>query len=124
MRSLKMNKKGLTFIEVIVVVVIISILALVGIQLYQGYVQDARQNSANILGASAAGYLTTERNRGATNITVGSGLTDDIKVTLPPGLIQTKFTIPTYATLNITGTIKGGTVSASIGGITSTSYSW
>ncbi len=124
MRILKMNKKGVTLVEVTVVAVIISVLSLVGTQLYQGYVQDARQNTANNLGASAAGYLTTERNRGATGIAVGSGLTGDIKVSLPTGIAQTKFTIPIDATLNITGTIAGGTVSASIGGITSTTYNW
>ncbi len=125
MCNLKTNKKGFTLVEVIVVAVIVAVLALVGIQLYQGYVEDARLNTANNLGASAAGYLTTERNRGATDITVGIGLTGDINVTLPAGITPTTFTIPADATLDITGDVTaGGTVSATVGGASSASYTW
>lgn len=51
------NEKGFTLVEVIVVAVIVAVLALVSIQLYQGYVTEARKNTAENLAASAASYL-------------------------------------------------------------------
>ena len=53
------NSKGFTLVEVIVVAVIVAVLALVGIQLYQGYVTESRRNTAENLAASAAGFLQT-----------------------------------------------------------------
>jgi prepilin-type N-terminal cleavage/methylation domain-containing protein len=53
------NEKGFTLVEVIVVAVIVAVLALVGIQLYQGYAVEARRNTAENLAASAASYLQT-----------------------------------------------------------------
>ncbi len=118
MRTQKRNQ-GFTLVEVIVVAVIVAVLALVGIQLYTGYVQDARQNTAENLAASAAGYLATERNRGTVpdpltarplvSDTAGSG-----------GLTPTTFTVPTNATLTITTTA----VTATVGDATSASYAW
>ena len=120
------GKKGFTLVEVIVVAVIVAVLALVGIQLYTGYVADARQNTAENLAASAAGYLATERNRGATAITVGATVSGTIAVTPAAGVTATSFTIPSTATLNITGTpAAGGSVAATVGGTTSTgAYTW
>jgi len=51
------KEKGFTLVEVIVVAVIVAVLALVAIQLYQGYVKDSRQNTAENLAASAAGHV-------------------------------------------------------------------
>ncbi len=51
------KKKGFTLVEVIVVAVIVAVLALVAVQLYQGYVTEARQNTAENLAASAASFL-------------------------------------------------------------------
>ena len=56
------NKKGFTLVEVIVVAVIVAVLALVGIQLYQGYVVESRRNTAENLAASAAAFLQTAVN--------------------------------------------------------------
>ncbi|MBN1576484.1 MAG: prepilin-type N-terminal cleavage/methylation domain-containing protein [Chitinispirillaceae bacterium] len=56
------NEKGFTLVEVIVVAVIVAVLALVGIQLYQGYAIEARRNTAENLAASAAGFLQTVLN--------------------------------------------------------------
>ena len=53
------KEKGFTLVEVIVVAVIVAVLALVGIQLYQGYATEARRNTAENLAASAASYLQT-----------------------------------------------------------------
>ncbi len=55
----KNNRKGFTLVEVIVVAVIVAVLALVGIQLYQGYVVESQRNTAENLAASAAGFLQT-----------------------------------------------------------------
>ena len=55
----KNNRKGFTLVEVIVVAVIVAVLALVGIQLYQGYVTESRRNTAENLAASAASFLQT-----------------------------------------------------------------
>ena len=51
------KNKGFTLVEVIVVAVIVAVLALVAIQLYQGYVKESRKNTAENLAASAASYL-------------------------------------------------------------------
>jgi prepilin-type N-terminal cleavage/methylation domain-containing protein len=53
------KQKGFTLVEVIVVAVIVAVLALVGIQLYQGYATEARRNTAENLAASAAAFLQT-----------------------------------------------------------------
>lgn len=95
MRTKKLNKKGFTLVEVIVVAVIVAVLALVGIQLYQGYVADARQGTADNLASQVAGFITTEQNRGgavAAN-TYAGGV--EIPVTgLPSGVTATKFVVP------------------------------
>lgn len=57
MRTKKLNNKGFTLVEVIVVAVIVAVLALVAIQLYQGYVKEARRNTAENLAASAASHI-------------------------------------------------------------------
>lgn len=61
-RKILKNNKGFTLVEVIVVAVIVAVLSLVGIQLYQGYVQDSRNNTAENLAASAATFLQTAEN--------------------------------------------------------------
>lgn len=53
------NDRGFTLVEVIVVAVIVAVLSLVGVQLYQGYVNEARRNTAENLAASATSYLQT-----------------------------------------------------------------
>lgn len=58
----KNNRKGFTLVEVIVVAVIVAVLALVGIQLYQGYVTESRRNTAENLAASAASFLQSAVN--------------------------------------------------------------
>lgn len=119
------NRKGFTLVEVIVVAVIVAVLALVSILLYQGYVQDARTNTAENLAASAAGYLQAERNRGST-ITAGTFAGPaTINVTAAAGVTATTFTVPRNATVTVTGTTAaGGTVQASIGSGTSSVYNW
>lgn len=120
------NNKGFTLVEVIVVAVIVAVLALVAIQLYQGYVREARLGTANNLAASAAGYLQTERNRGATAITAGT-VTGGQTINVTPAANSTAgvFTIPANATLTITGdAANGGKVKANIASDTSQLYDW
>jgi len=127
----KKNNKGFTLVEVIVVAVIVAVLALVAIQLYTGYVNDARENTSENLAASAAGFLTTERNRGST-ITVGTvtgpALIGSTNPDNDPADIP-RFQVPTNASLTITGSSAvGGTVTATVGtgtnAQTSQAYNW
>lgn len=64
--KIKKNAKGFTLVEVIVVAVIVAVLALVAVQLYQGYVRESRKNTAENLAASAAGFLQAQVNSGWT----------------------------------------------------------
>jgi prepilin-type N-terminal cleavage/methylation domain-containing protein len=107
MRTRKMNNKGFTLVEVIVVAVIVAILALVGIQLYRGYVQDARQGTVENLTASAATFLQSEYNSGA-DTTVIKGLSE-VKYWQPRGVDEPSFTVPagiivTIGSNNVKGT--------------------
>ncbi len=120
MRTQKRNQ-GFTLVEVIVVAVIVAVLALVGIQLYTGYVQDARQNTAENLAASAAGYLATERNRESTITTGTVAGPGNIGVTPTGGNTATTFTVPANATL----VISASSVSSTVGTSSSTgTYNW
>ncbi|MFP4164451.1 MAG: prepilin-type N-terminal cleavage/methylation domain-containing protein [Chitinispirillaceae bacterium] len=51
---LKNYIKGFSFIEVVVVVVIVTVLAAVAFPLYNGYVQDTRQDVVDNLAKNAA----------------------------------------------------------------------
>ena len=65
------NRKGFTFIEAIVVAVIVLILAGIGIPIYMGYLADARQSTVDNLAETAAAAANTfVRKRGAANLTV------------------------------------------------------
>ncbi len=57
-----MNKQGFTLVEVIVVAVIVAILAVSSIQLYIGYVTDARKQVLEGIASNAATYLNTALN--------------------------------------------------------------
>ncbi|KMQ50772.1 hypothetical protein CHISP_2295 [Chitinispirillum alkaliphilum] len=121
-KALKKNS-GFTLVEVIVVAVIVAVLALGAIQLYQGYIRDSRSNTAENLASSAAGYITTERNRGASgSVSVNDGvITFDTDATGE----STRFSVPDNANLIITGNASdGGTVAVSIDGDTSNTYDY
>jgi prepilin-type N-terminal cleavage/methylation domain-containing protein len=60
-----MDTKGFTLVEVIVVAVIVAILALVGVQMYIGYVNDAKLEVLENSAASAATYLNAAETLGA-----------------------------------------------------------
>lgn len=71
MLRIKHNKKGFTLIEAIVVAIIILILASVAIPIYNGFVNDARQDAVDNLAETAAAAANTfVRKRGAANLTV------------------------------------------------------
>ena len=72
------NNRGFTLVEVIVVAVIVAVLALVGIQLYQGYVTESRRNTAENLAASAAGFLQTIVNTYSADAPDSSAWVDDL----------------------------------------------
>ena len=57
-----MKDQGFTLVEVIVVAVIVAILAVSSIQLYIGYVTDARKQILEGAAGSAATYLNTALN--------------------------------------------------------------
>lgn len=122
MRTKRLNNKGFTLVEVIVVAVIVAVLALVAIQLYTGYVAESRQNTAENLAASAASYLQTERNRGNvypnTGVVEGGSLIPFASGTLPE---PATFKVPNNSYLYITADdeVVAG-VGASTGGVTAT----
>ena len=53
------SQKGFTLVEVIVIAVIVAILALVGIQLYTGFINQARQDTVDNLAHTAAAAANT-----------------------------------------------------------------
>ena len=65
------NKKGFTLIEAIVVAVIVLVLAAVAIPIYNGFVNDARQDAVDNLAETAAAAANTfVRKRGVGNLSV------------------------------------------------------
>ncbi len=57
-----MDNKGFTLVEVIVVAVIVAILAVSSVQLYIGYVNDARKQVLEGVAGNAATFLNAARN--------------------------------------------------------------
>lgn len=126
MRTKRLNNKGFTLVEVIVVAVIVAVLALVAIQLYTGYVREARINTAENLAAAAAGFLQSAYNSG-TDVdeitTTQFAATTGAKWTDTTGANDKIFQVPSNAKVTITDTL----VKAQIGteaGDTSKSYPW
>lgn len=124
--SIMKNRKGFTLVEVIVVAVIVAVLALVGIQLYQGYVVESQRNTAENLAASAAGFLQTAVN------SIGIANTDAIVpnplpggqtwvVNLGGGPNVVTFTCPVNATITFTPPAGGNpsNVVATVSGVPS-----
>ncbi|MBN1307905.1 MAG: prepilin-type N-terminal cleavage/methylation domain-containing protein [Chitinispirillaceae bacterium] len=123
------NEKGFTLVEVIVVAVIVAVLALVGIQLYQGYATEARRNTAENLAASAASFLQTIVN--ATDAATADALAphptidgdlpnpadNSWQYTFPGGAPPVIFTCPANAT--VTKDLGTGLVTATVGGVNS-----
>lgn len=119
MRTKKLNNKGFTLVEVIVVAVIVAVLALVAIQLYTGYIEEARRNTAENLAGSASNFLQSVVNSGVletaianftgTNTGGTTGLTWSATL---PGSNVVSFTIPPNAVV----TVSGGVVTASVNG--------
>jgi len=68
------NNKGFTLVEVIVVAVIVLILAAVAIPLYQGYVLDSKQATAENLAGSVAAAISSGIQTGALPINATSGV--------------------------------------------------
>jgi len=120
------NNKGFTLVEVIVVAVIVAVLALVAIQLYQGYVKESRRNTAENLAASAAGYLQSIVN--AVDAATADGLASPLNggaswvVDIDPGVgvNNVTFTCPVNATL----IIAPPSVSATVGLVPSAAYTY
>jgi len=116
------NEKGFTLVEVIVVAVIVAVLALVSIQLYQGYVTEARKNTAENLAASAASYLQSivnVRDTAYVDAITPNPLTEGLSWSELLGVTSTNraiFTCPANATITVTPP----TVSATVGGVVST----
>ena len=125
----KNNRKGFTLVEVIVVAVIVAVLALVGIQLYQGYVIESQRNTAENLAASAASFLQTVVNsRGLTYVTDnptvivtplnGGGIWSVSLSAIPnPNVPPVSFTCPANAVITVNADF---TVSATVSGTAST----
>ena len=112
LNKIRKNNKGFTLVEVIVVAVIVAVLALVAIQLYQGYVTESRQNTAENLGASAASFAQSAINSGiapASIVSLGAGGTWTF--TLPNSQQNVTFTCPQNAII----TVDGNNITASVG---------
>lgn len=56
------SRKGFTLVEIIVISVIVAILALIAVQIYRGYIREARKNTAENIAASAASFLNSATN--------------------------------------------------------------
>ena len=120
------NDKGFTLVEVIVVAVIVAVLALVGVQLYQGYVSESRRNTAENLAASAASYLQTIVNSRDEATAEALGNLDGAAanntwteaLSTQPGAQSVTFTCPNNATVTVD--IAAGTVSATVDNVPST----
>ncbi len=123
LRMMRKDEKGFTLVEVIVVAVIVAVLALVGIQLYQGYATEARRNTAENLAASAASFLQTIINykdpaaADALGDLDGDEQNNTWQVDLGGGAPPVVFTCPANAKVTIN--TKDGTVSTSVGGVNS-----
>ena len=69
--SKKSREKGFTFIEVIVVAVIVLVLAGIAIPLYNGYIQSSRQEAVHNLAETAAAAANTfVRKKDEANLTL------------------------------------------------------
>jgi prepilin-type N-terminal cleavage/methylation domain-containing protein len=123
---IRKDRKGFTLVEVIVVAVIVAVLALVGIQLYQGYVTEARRNTAENLAGSAASYLQTLVNTyneafadnaaNCPDLDGTNGPTSwNIALSTAADAVPVLFTCPPNATITVGR--ANGTVSAAVGGV-------
>jgi len=117
LRMLRKNSKGFTLVEVIVVAVIVAVLALVAVQLYQGYVREARQNTAENLAASASSFAQSALNSVTTFTAANLAANATWSITLPSGQNAT-FTCPRNASI----TIAGDSLTATVGDRTSGYY--
>jgi len=120
-RIQKKNQKGFTLVEVIVVAVIVAVLALVAVQLYQGYVTESRKNTAENLAASAASFLQAAVNAQGSLSSAGinnNSITDGAEwvATLSSGNVT--FKCPADATVSYE--TSGNTVTATVKTINST----
>lgn len=123
-------RRGFTLVEVIVVAVIVAVLALVAIQLYRGYVTEARRSTAENLGSAAAEYLQSALNAtdDATVQALASplapGNTWQVQIGVAPdGTPNTVlFTCPANA--QVIKDNAAGTVQATVGGQDGSTYRW
>lgn len=116
------NNKGFTLVEVIVVAVIVAVLALVAIQLYQGYVKESRKNTADNLAASAAAFMQSVYNQTSDSSFSdldGSGATTNWSKTTTGGNTVT-FKCPKNAKIDVVN----DSVKAEITGVFSETYAW
>lgn len=120
-----MKKEGFTLVEIIVVAVIVVVLALIGVQIYQGYVQESRQMVIENTAGSAATYLNTAVNLGIaiTKESFESPLTDaGTWVTNTEGGNSSLFRAPAGVIVTINTSSKS--VTASMGEHTSDEYKY
>jgi type II secretory pathway pseudopilin PulG len=106
---------------VIVVAVIVAVLALVAVQLYQGYVASSRRATAENLAAAAAGYLHSIVN--AHDIPTATGMGDldggqtwsiDLDGSPMTTGDQPSFTCPPTGSIWITGNAVRAEVSSAV----------
>jgi prepilin-type N-terminal cleavage/methylation domain-containing protein len=115
MTKLLKNNKGFTLVEVIVVAVIVLILAAVAIPLYQGYMLDSRQATAENIGGTIVNLVATASQVQATSVSytaatrtfalVGGTFGDGAEVRVPDRyVVEVKSTGVEVTPCNKTGT--------------------
>ena len=125
LKILKGRKRGFTLVEIIVVSVIVAILAMIAVQVYSAYFNQARKNVAENVASSAATFLNSASNVG---VEVSSTTYPDLNgsgqwnLPMPSSIQPSIFKCPKGVTITVNTTEK--TVKAIIKNSESSEYKY
>jgi prepilin-type N-terminal cleavage/methylation domain-containing protein len=113
MRNQKKINKGFTLVEVIVVAVIVAILAAVAIPIYQSYLADSRNNSAQNAGGAVASFAGACRATNSGNAVIATAPTATAVGSMTCSSNTASTVLPANITIAVTGSgAAGGTIVA------------